>query len=295
MSIAFLSDRKWLFGIIITIIGAFVPVAIALIQRDRKEFSCEVISKATVLDTSNPAFSKVKSYFQERELKKLAVWTVKLTNSGSVPILRETFDSPIILTMRGEVSVLTILVSESHPPGFRPKVKQMVNDIVIESTLWNPNDNVTLQILVDGQSTGLEAVARIAGIREVTTTDPTNYKERKRAYMSIILSILSAVGYGFFFFTGFFFTEFLFAKRTLWRLAIPCILFGILLEFVSIHLYILANLYLHIDLRIFTVILLSLIFVWAGKLLTIPLEMAIKRGDINIKQLSHRGSPETKH
>jgi hypothetical protein len=171
LSNTFLSDRKWVLAIIISIVGAFLPVGIALMQRDRKEFSREVISKATVLDDSDPAFSQVKSYFQGRELKKLTAWTVRLTNSGSSPILRENFDSPITLAIRGELSLLTFLVTNSHPPAFRPEVKQIVNNIVIEPGLWNPNDSVTLQILADGPSTRLEVAARIAGIQDITKSE----------------------------------------------------------------------------------------------------------------------------
>ena len=93
-------DRKWVVVAIISLLGVIIPVALAVMQRDTKAFTSQVVSKAVVLDLSDPLLDQLKAYSQGKELTRLTVWTLKLTNSGSSPIRRDDFDSPITLYIR---------------------------------------------------------------------------------------------------------------------------------------------------------------------------------------------------
>ncbi len=258
-------DTKWILAMIVSIIAAIVPIGIFLIQTDRKQFSCDIISEVTILDPNNPALGQVQSFFKGRELKRLTAWTLRLKNSGSGPIRRESFDSPVILVFPSEVSLLTFFIDTSNPLNFRPKMKQNGNEVAIEPTLWNKDDSVTLQILTDGPPARFEVTARIAGISRVTISGPEQ-KSRRHAYLSLVLALLGAVGYGFFSMLS----VFIFRRTRLLMLAFPYLAASILLSFISADLYFYANTYFLFDFSKHFLVLISLIFVYPGGLLAIP-------------------------
>src|SRR3990172_7466196 len=129
------SDRKWVIVAIISLLGVIIPVALAVMQRDTKTFTSQVVSKTVLLDLHDPVLDQVKAYSQGKEITRLTVWTLKLTNSGSSPIRREDFDSPITLAIPGEVSLLRSLVTDSIPPGFRPEVTQVGSVVSVQPAL----------------------------------------------------------------------------------------------------------------------------------------------------------------
>ena len=191
-------DRKWTIAVAVSLAGVLLPVALSATQRGSKQFQFKIISEAVVLDLSDPALSEVEAYSKGKQLTKLSVLTFELANTGTIPIQRADFDTPITVHLPDKVAVLRASVVESKPREFSPVLVTLKDGLRLEPALWNPGDSVVLQLFAIGSYSTPRLSARIAGVREIESAETPTGRDKRRAYITLTLGVLGQVGYGFF-------------------------------------------------------------------------------------------------
>jgi hypothetical protein len=153
-------------GTVTLIAGGFAFIVYRLQRRDaRKELSFEYT--AVRLQDFNELHSKLTLTFEGKPVYNVFVVTVRIRNSGRMPIRREDFEKELFVEFQAD-NVLSInVMSACKPADLRVDVqleRQRFGSIV--PLLLNQDDEISLLSVVSGFR-GIEIHGRIAGVGSI--------------------------------------------------------------------------------------------------------------------------------
>jgi hypothetical protein len=112
-----LEDPAWVAVIVAAIalpLGVAVPFAVARWQKGRKALGYGASASSLVRDTAR---GRLTVFFADREVSTVSLVTVTLVNTGTQPIRREDFDSPLRIGYGSGAEVLDAEVVDTEPAG----------------------------------------------------------------------------------------------------------------------------------------------------------------------------------
>ncbi len=164
-----LRDPIWQFiGAFVAFMAILISVAVELIRLQHKDLSYRVISITPVLLIAKEMRGRLAVQLDEKSVQDLRRIVVQFMNLGNVPIRSRDYDAPVTFSFGAEVQAIEVQVAETSPATLQASVKAYLDGarVVVAPVLLNPEDSVTLDILVDGYK-GLEMEGRITGVKDI--------------------------------------------------------------------------------------------------------------------------------
>lgn len=188
-----LEKHKWLISTVLAVLALLVPIIIFLFSTSKKAFDFEIRSRMEITEDSI-SVDGLKITINEEVVENIYVYAVKISNSGSEPILKGDFEKPLSIYVSEDSSIYSAKKKRTYPENLSLDFKVKNNRLIILPMLLNPSDEYEID-LYSSSSEYPKVDARIAGISRVNSTCPDSKKLLKKittAVLSFLLMIFYA-------------------------------------------------------------------------------------------------------
>jgi hypothetical protein len=148
---------------IIPLIGLAI-VFLPYIESKKKELSYEILSESSIVDSDDPALKDVTVSFKGMSLSKLTAVSMRIANTGNIPITAESFESDLWIHFGEDAQIVSFDVSSQSRENLRPTGVFDKGNLLINPFLLNPNDEFACTVFVAGDYEPLALEGRISGI-----------------------------------------------------------------------------------------------------------------------------------
>lgn len=163
-----LRDPLWQFvGAMFAVAALAASFVIYQLQRSRRGITYDVLSRTDLLTVREELEGKLQVLYEGEPAKSLTLIVLRFWNSGNQPILATDFERPISFCTGQASRLLSAAVTQVEPPELMVDVEVAENILVINPTLLNSGDAVTLKLLVRDSGSVLCPDARIVGVKSV--------------------------------------------------------------------------------------------------------------------------------
>lgn len=228
----FESKSKWgMAQFIVPILAILIPSGIALwpilnTESPKKELRYEVISVTPVGPTQASGFHDLTLLRGDKPISEPFLATIRLVNSGTVPINKSDFTTPIIIKVTMGIGLpdffkftvptwpnkegrvfgkptpikfIDARIAGTSPQNIPATLSITDSEVSIAELLLNVRDEILIEILTSGGPPRLIAEARIFGITEVTPISPSKKEsdakklsEKIRGTVMVVLGVVLA-------------------------------------------------------------------------------------------------------
>ena len=147
----------------ITILSVIVTITIFYKNRKLKSLCYNILTNTPLLTIDEGLEGKIKIYYLEepsveKPIKNLSVIILKFFNNGNEPIKSSDFESlesndvekSIKISFGQNMNVLSAEQIDSSPKKINATLNYSADQVYIEPLLLNPNDSITIKILLTG-------------------------------------------------------------------------------------------------------------------------------------------------
>lgn len=194
--------------VVIAIISITITIAIFLKNRKIKSLSYEILANTQLLTLSKDLKEKIKVYYtigeKEEQIEDLSVMIVKVTNDGNEPIKPGDYEKSLKILLGPRCRLVNDEIIQVYPENLSPQlvygISQLekagkVTEINLELILLNPNDSITLKLLLSGATDDIKFSARIAGVSNLKDKTIKGRKDGHKYIMTVAMtSMATAMG-----------------------------------------------------------------------------------------------------
>lgn len=190
------SENKWtVISGIGAVLAVVVPVLIFFLSRDSKELTVKTVSRAVVVDLTEPALASLKLTYKDVSVTRLTAATIDVSNTGSRPIDGADFERELVLRFLGSAPVLAARVAERVPEGLRPELNVGPMSVAIKPLLLNPGDRFRLTVHLRGDFTEPVVDARVSGVSSIQRMVFSDAASKQRIANYLVTGLLALAGY----------------------------------------------------------------------------------------------------
>lgn len=196
--IEIIRDGAWQFaGVVLTLLGIAVAIAIYYLQKQRKELAFKVLSIRSLLTVSEELANRVVISFDGAPIANIQLVLLGIKNSGDKPILATDFERPFSIGFGQVAMLLSADVSKQSPTNLGAKIATAEQRVELTPLLLNPGDYIVIKVLLAAPQVEVHSDVRIVGISELA---PLNEGTRLRpgALRNLIVNILILTAIGIF-------------------------------------------------------------------------------------------------
>lgn len=171
-----LNNLNWnLIGGILAGLSLLATIIIFILQKNKKKLSYEIIAETSLLTTKEKIEGKLKILYNDREVRNVKFFEIKLINSGNIGIPATDYERPIKIKFPESSKILSCEVIENSPNSLDTKITLDETKISIEPLLINSKDYFILKVIVsDIEREDFTIDARIKDVKEVKRLDESN-------------------------------------------------------------------------------------------------------------------------
>jgi hypothetical protein len=214
-----LRDPLWQFIITVslTVLAILATVVVTVVvylrQRQRKALEYQVVAVSPLVSVADEVKGKLQILFEGSPIQNAHLIVVKFVNTGNTPITESDFIAPLSLVfwedhletsyigetqvnryLIGKTKVLSTEVIETKPPNSQVSITAKDATVLIRPSLLNPQDSITIKVLVTEFEAMINVNARIIGVKQLTRYDLDQSKQRHYYQFLIQLVILFFLG-----------------------------------------------------------------------------------------------------
>lgn len=110
--------------------------------------------------------------FKDDTISSLSKVTLSIINNSNKPIDSSDFVTPFVIKFGDSISILTTEIASIKPKNINcsSKLGSSRSSIIVNFDLMNPNDELALDILYEGNLSKIEPYSRIKGIQNIEFT-----------------------------------------------------------------------------------------------------------------------------
>ncbi len=175
--------------LIVTILIGVPTLVFTFLTIKRKTISYETITSLKIISIRKEigVSEKLKISFDGKNIENICFYEIELCNSGNSPILREDFETPLLIDFTGKGKILSCEIVTTKPSDFHPDIVVQEMVVYIEPTLINKGERFTLRFLIDQLTVDFPVIqGRIIG------TKINNKKYSLKKIFEFILPYLAA-------------------------------------------------------------------------------------------------------
>jgi hypothetical protein len=195
-------DPVWQFvgaavGLVGTISAVVLGVVIYRLQRRRKALSYELLTQTRLVKVEEGYDSAIEILYEGQSVADVSLITLKIVNSGNLPITEDDYEMPAVWTFGEEARVLSADVMETDPTTLQ-KMEHLIalvkNDLVLGTWLLNPGDSITVKLLVSGFGGEISASGRIAGVKDLQMVKRSSLVDTSTRVTAVLFLVGFAMG-----------------------------------------------------------------------------------------------------
>ena len=163
-----LRDPAWTFiGAALAVLAIIVSISLWAIQRRKKALSYDLLSKFSLLSIREEIEGKLKVLFDDKPVKNVHLFIIRLINTGNVPITSADYEKPVEFGFGEGARILSSEVIATTPENMHVETEEVDSFLVLLPLLLNPKDSITIKLLVSDYSGPICAEARIIGVKNL--------------------------------------------------------------------------------------------------------------------------------
>lgn len=153
-------------GLILALLGVFVPIGIAFVEAPTNELVVEWVSTDNLVSNTGQG-SDLKVFFGQKLVEEPKLVKVQIKNNGTEPIKKTDFDTPLQLEVALGATLLKASISSTIPDSIPAEVSIESNALQLKPLLLNPEDTLNISIIISGEIEDLTVLGRIANIHNL--------------------------------------------------------------------------------------------------------------------------------
>ena len=182
-----LRDSIW--GFVIGLVVIILMIIIYKLQRRRKTLSYEIVSNTPLFNVHGEIKGRLQVIFDGKPINdKVHLVMVKIINSGNTPIKPDDYIHPISVNLGESAQILASEVYKTNPENIEasikfkliieedsnnPNIATMKSEVILNPTLLNGGDSITLKILTTQIADDIIVDGRIVGVKKINTRHST--------------------------------------------------------------------------------------------------------------------------
>ena len=165
---SWLRDPVWQFaGVIISLIALWVTFFVYKKQQSRRRIVYEIVSNIFLVNVEDEIKSKLEIFFDKKLVENVTLLLIKIANLGDEPIVTTDYETPITIEFGESSDILETSIESVSPEDLNPEVTNTKSVISILPLLLNPQDAITIKVLVANFDGVVNVLCRIAGVPTV--------------------------------------------------------------------------------------------------------------------------------
>ena len=153
-------------SLLLAVLGVVAPISWDYYS-GQKSITLTAVSQSSVISPSISVDGLEISY-KGVPLTTLSRSTFLIENTGSKSLLQSDVVAPIEIFVDEGVRVFDAMIESKTPDNLDILITQKTNSVLINFTLLNPDDRVSVSLLTDSTTSKFSAATRIAGVKELT-------------------------------------------------------------------------------------------------------------------------------
>jgi hypothetical protein len=207
-----LRDPIWQFvGAALALAAIFLSVLFFLWQRNKKEIRYDLVYITSLFSANEGIKKRLKVYLDDNIVSSFDLITIRVYNSGNVPILKSDYDEPIRFTFEETVQIYAAEVAETKPSGIPVTLSKNANVVTLNPFLMNREDSILVKIWAtsDNKIQGVDITGRISGVKDlIGPEDRSSFSYAMKSIISYmghvaIMALVATSGYTLLYSDGF--------------------------------------------------------------------------------------------
>lgn len=164
------------------------------LQRESTELTATILTDVPVVSIREDFEAAIELRYKGDPVNGLRVVELQLTNTGTQPIERSAFESPVQFTF-GSGKVTDPVITRARPESLHPTLRVAQGGVVLEPLLLNPDDSFVFRSFVVGgvDSTRIKVAGRVRGISSIALRDVPDTESKWPLIFSLVAGILGVM------------------------------------------------------------------------------------------------------
>ncbi len=185
-------NYKWILSTVIAILAVLVPIILYLLSLPEKSLDYEIVSSSELIGEEFP-INDLELRIKGESVYKVILYTFRIGNSGSEPILKDDFERPISINLPDDTKIYLTRLKKKQPENLTLKYEFNNNKLLIEPLLLNSGEEFEMELF--SSSNAYPAIdARIAGITKIKSKFPGSKQYFKHG-ITFVLSFFLMIFY----------------------------------------------------------------------------------------------------
>jgi hypothetical protein len=181
-----LGSPIWQFvGVILAFLAIILSVGIYYKQRQFKSLSYAISSITQLLNVHNEVRRRVKILYDDQPVQDVHLAIIELFNSGNVPITSTDYDHPVIFDFGVNARILSSEIIRTIPSNLPASIEVQAKLIIFANILLNPEDSITVKVLLSGFEDRIAVTGRVHGVKEILKAMPSETRAKFRTFLII--------------------------------------------------------------------------------------------------------------
>lgn len=159
-------------------------------QRESFALSAKILADVPVVSVRQEYGSKIEVRYRGAAVDRLRVVEVEVENTGTRPLERSAFDSPLTFDF-GSARVTDPVLLRSSPNSLKPKLLVGSGSIILGPLLLNPGDRFAFRAFILGGETDSSSITVSGRVRGVTQIGLS--RDSDNQFLPGVLSVFGAV------------------------------------------------------------------------------------------------------
>jgi len=174
----------------LTITSLVLAAVYFFANRKKKKLTYQIITRSRIISAKGDLAGKVTILFNDKAVREVGLFQIKITNVGNIPILTKEYERPITFVALPGTRFLEGSVVEAKPPTLQPLFTVNERTAVLSPTLLNAKDSIEVKLLIADFDGKFAIDERIEGV-ELKPGHPKGVLAR--TYLEIIFLVAVSV------------------------------------------------------------------------------------------------------
>jgi len=133
-----------------------------------------VLAATPLLTVNEELKGKIQVTFEGTPVQNVHLVLLKILNNGNVPIASSDFELPLSFSFGEKSRILSAQVTDTKPKSLKPILEVEPQQIMLQPTLLNSGDTITVKLLFAQYGNTIEPDGRVIGVKEITRAADVN-------------------------------------------------------------------------------------------------------------------------
>lgn len=181
-------NLKWKLSTVISVLAVLVPIILYLLLLPGKSLEYEIVPKSELIGEEFP-ITDLELKIKGENVNRVMLYTLRVSNSGSEPILKDDFERPISINVPDDTKIYMARLKKRRPENLTLKYELNNNKLLIEPLLLNSDEEFQID-LFSSSNVYPSIDARIAGISKIKNKLPDSKQDIERGIKFVLTFFL---------------------------------------------------------------------------------------------------------